>query len=164
MYIEHSGYLQCEKIIEENNSIPENKRLKLQLEFKKQGWQKKLWGVVEGTIPVREGSNKNWVIHGKWFERMFAYNEETRKELLIWEASKLPPKSEMMYHFTQFGLNLNYLPDDLKPILPRSDSRMRPDQRALENGDLELATLEKQRLEEFQRESRKKRQEAGIEY
>lgn len=70
----------------------------------------------------------------------------------------------MMYHFTQFGLQLNYLPDDLKKILPKTDSRMRPDQRALENGDLELATLEKQRLEEVQREARKKRQEAGVDF
>ena len=35
MYIEHSGLLHCEKIIEGNVSIPEEKRLTIELEFKK---------------------------------------------------------------------------------------------------------------------------------
>ena len=95
---------------------------------------------------------------------MMAFNEETGHQIVIWESSKLPQKSELMYHFTSFGINLNYMPEDLRKVLPATDSRQRPDQRALENGDLELATLEKQRLEEFQREQRRKRQEAGIEY
>ena len=53
-----------------------------------------------------------------------------------------------MYHFTKFALQLNYLPDSLKEKLPPTDSRFRPDQRALENGNTELATKEKNRLEE----------------
>ena len=40
--------------------------------------------------------------------------------------------------------------------LPPTDSRFRTDQRALENGDIDLATQEKHRLEEKQRARRKR--------
>lgn len=43
----------------------------------------------------------------------------------------------------------------LKEKLPPTDSRLRPDQRDLENGEYERANLEKQRLEKRQRMSRK---------
>jgi hypothetical protein len=36
-------------------------------------------------------------------------------------------------------MQLNELPQWLVPLLPRTDSRFRPDQRAFENGDIELA-------------------------
>lgn len=39
----------------------------------------------------------------------------------------------------------------LKEKLPPTDSRLRPDQRHLENGEYEKANLEKQRLEKRQR-------------
>ena len=42
-----------------------------------------------------------------------------------------------------------------------TDSRLRPDQRALEVGDLELATPEKMRLEEKQRAARRTRKVAA---
>jgi hypothetical protein len=40
------------------------------------------------------------------------------------------------------------LPNGLRKYLPPTDSRLRPDQRALEEGDIKLAAAEKQRLEE----------------
>jgi hypothetical protein len=36
----------------------------------------------------------------------------------------------------------------MQAMLPPTDSRLRPDQRALENGELDLASTEKNRLEE----------------
>jgi hypothetical protein len=53
-----------------------------------------------------------------------------------------------MYYFTNFTLQLNYLPTNLKAHLPPTDSRFRPDQRFLENGDLVNAAAEKLRLED----------------
>ena len=64
-----------------------------------------------------------------------------------------------MYNFTSFGLQLNYNPDSLRPTLPPTDSRFRPDQLALENGQTELASSEKARLEEKQRAARRERTE-----
>ena len=48
--------------------------------------------------------------------------------------------------------------------LPPTDSRLRPDQRALEEGDLRMAADEKMRLEDKQRKAKKQRDEKGIEY
>jgi hypothetical protein len=53
-----------------------------------------------------------------------------------------------MYQFSHFTLQLNLLNDTLKAKLPPTDSRFRPDQRAMELGDYEGATREKLRLEE----------------
>lgn len=39
----------------------------------------------------------------------------------------------------------------MKSVIPPTDTRWRPDQRALENGDMNLAAFEKNRLEEKQR-------------
>ena len=64
-----------------------------------------------------------------------------------------------MYNFTYFTLQLNYLPPGLKERLPPSDSRLRPDQRALEEGDLIKAASEKARLEDKQRKMRKEREQ-----
>lgn len=58
------------------------------------------------------------------------------------------------YNFTNFTLRLNELTPELAKGLPRTDSRFRPDVRKLEEGDLDAAANEKQRLEEKQREAR----------
>lgn len=67
-----------------------------------------------------------------------------------------------MYAMTRHNLQLNYLPDSLRPFLPPTDSRFRPDQRALENGDFEKAAAEKHRLEEKQRAERRVLDANGI--
>jgi len=69
-----------------------------------------------------------------------------------------------MYFFTYFSLQLNFLPQSLRPALPPTDSRLRPDQRALENGDLVKAAEEKARLEDKQRKMRKDREMRGEEF
>ena len=57
---------------------------------------------------------------------------------------------------------MNYLPRQLRPLIAPTDSRLRPDQRALENGDMKLATSEKNRLEEKQRAIKKYIDKKGI--
>jgi hypothetical protein len=68
-----------------------------------------------------------------------------------------------MYGMTYHQLQFNYLPEKLVPALPPTDTRFRPDQRALENGDFKLAESEKHRLEEKQRAVRKYNEKNGIE-
>lgn len=53
------------------------------------------------------------------------------------------------------------LSDALKEKIAPNDSRLRPDQKALELGDTERAIKEKHRLEEEQRARRKVHQENG---
>lgn len=52
-------------------------------------------------------------------------------------------------------MSLNELERDMKGQLCPTDSRLRPDVRMLEQGDIDGAAAEKTRLEEKQRTSRK---------
>ena len=60
-----------------------------------------------------------------------------------------------MYGMTRFLIQLNYFPKFLQKVVAPTDTRRRPDQRALENGDMKAANTEKNRLEEKQRSVRK---------
>ena len=53
-----------------------------------------------------------------------------------------------------FSLQLNYLPEQLRSKLPPTDSRLRGDLRAWDQANLNLATSEKNRLEDNQRKRR----------
>lgn len=75
----------------------------------------------------------------------------------------MPPDHERYYGFTRFAMELNELGSD-SHLLPPTDTRFRPDQRALEEGDLNAAENLKLQLESGQRERRKKREEHGITY
>jgi len=65
-----------------------------------------------------------------------------------WKCRPKPEQSPNYFFFTEYSLQLNYLPEELKDKLPPTDVRLRPDIRALENGDMKLAAAEKHRLEE----------------
>jgi hypothetical protein len=56
-------------------------------------------------------------------------------------------------------MTLNELKDEFKNLIAPTDSRFRSDIRQLELGDLDKASIEKNRLEEKQRETRKNRKE-----
>ncbi|EEB95519.1 hypothetical protein MPER_05497 [Moniliophthora perniciosa FA553] len=60
------------------------------------------------------------------------------------------------YGFTSFSITLNEITNDITGKLPPTDSRLRPDVRALEEGDLDTAEAEKSRVEEAQRDRRKR--------
>jgi len=46
---------------------------------------------------------------------------------VIWRVNPMPDQFELQYMFTNFTLQLNHLPDQLKDKLPPTDSRLRPD-------------------------------------
>lgn len=52
------------------------------------------------------------------------------------------------------AFQVNYLSENLKTKLPPTDSRLRPDVRAWENGHMEEASKQKDRLEVNQRKRR----------
>ena len=82
----------------------------------------------------------------------------------MWTKTPYPENSDFMYGLSLHNLQLNYLPSTLRPLLPPTDVRFRPDQRALENGDLKLAADEKHRLEEKQRAVRRYNEKHKIEH
>nr|XP_024360842.1 oxysterol-binding protein-related protein 3-like isoform X2 [Physcomitrium patens] len=83
---------------------------------------------------------------------------------MLWKAPEQIEDYRQQYCFTRYALALNELTPKLSYGLPPTDSRFRPDQRALEDGDLEKATPEKLRLEDKQRIARRVRKEQGIEW
>lgn len=87
-------------------------------------------------------------------------------ERVLWKAVSPPPNSTDYYGFSLFAMQLN-VPPVLIDNLPRpapTDSRFRPDQRLVEEGDIQSADLEKQRLEQKQRAKRAEREASGEEY
>ncbi|XP_019906910.1 oxysterol-binding protein-related protein 2-like isoform X2 [Esox lucius] len=83
---------------------------------------------------------------------------------LLWRIAPRPPDSEQMYNFTRFTMTLNELEPGMERLLAPTDCRLRPDIRAMENGDLDTAHVEKDRLEEKQRVGRKERSNAEEEW
>lgn len=108
-------------------------------------------GIVKGKVKDYTGQVK-CEIEGSWLSHLDIIDENGKRER-IW--SKFLTDSYDNYFFTDFSSNLNNLTDELKAQLPPTDSRLRPDQRALENHDYDLAASEKHRLEEKQRKARK---------
>ncbi|KAM4552148.1 oxysterol-binding protein-related protein 1-like isoform 3-T3 [Odontesthes bonariensis] len=76
---------------------------------------------------------------------------------LIWKITPRPDNSAKFYAFSTFAMQLNELDKSMEGVLPPTDSRLRPDIRAMENGNIDLASAEKKRLEEKQRVAQKNR-------
>ncbi|XP_047192638.1 oxysterol-binding protein-related protein 1 isoform X3 [Scophthalmus maximus] len=83
---------------------------------------------------------------------------------LLWRIAPRPANSAQMYSFTSFAMQLNELRKEMEGVIPRTDCRLRPDIRAMENGDIDLASEEKKRLEEKQRAHRKSRSKSDEEW
>lgn len=83
---------------------------------------------------------------------------------LLWRISPRPANSAQMYSFTSFAMQLNEMDKDMEGVIPKTDCRFRPDIRAMENGDIDLASEEKKRLEEKQRTARKMRAKSDEEW
>ncbi|OMJ80487.1 hypothetical protein SteCoe_19236 [Stentor coeruleus] len=144
IYVDHFGTVE---ILNENNGE------KAVVEFKKRGWFSSSINEVEGIVYDRYGKEV-WRIEGRWNKGMNIINTTTRNEIQAWEVYQFPENYDFNYFFSDFALQLN-LPAHYFHGLPTTDSRYRPDQRCLENGDIKTATNEKFRLEEKQRAARK---------
>ncbi len=154
MYVEHFGTMTIRNLATQDYC---------EVEFKKRGWGGKGAYEVEG-FAYNKNKEKKWRIFGKWIDSISVKSLINGEEFQIWEANPMPAQSDSMYNFTLFTLQLNFLPPGLKEKLPLSDSRLRPDQRALEEGDLIKAAAEKARVEDKQRKMRKEKESLGIEH
>ncbi|XP_062099411.1 oxysterol-binding protein-related protein 1C-like [Humulus lupulus] len=138
------------------------------LKFKEQSIIERNPHQVQGIVQDKNGKTVA-TLFGKWDESMHYVTgdcsgkgkgfESLSEAHLLWKRSKLP-KCPTRYNLTRFAITLNELTPGLKEKLPPTDSRLRPDQRYLENGEYEMANSEKLRLEQRQRQARKM-QESG---
>ncbi|KAK8354846.1 hypothetical protein V6Z12_A05G247800 [Gossypium hirsutum] len=153
LYCDHYGTMQ----------IKGNREYSCKLKFKEQSIVDRNPRQVHGVVQGKNGETAA-TLFGKWNESMQYVNgecsvkgkgQESLSEAdLLWKKSK-PPKFPTRYNLTRFAITLNEVTPDLKEKLPPTDSRLRPDQRYLENGEYEMANSEKLRLEQRQRQARK---------
>ncbi|OJJ61624.1 hypothetical protein ASPSYDRAFT_148183 [Aspergillus sydowii CBS 593.65] len=79
----------------------------------------------------------------------------------VWTAGALVSSAPKHYGLTTFAAALNEITPVEEKKIPATDSRLRPDQRALENGDVDRAEEVKVLLEEAQRARRRDMEGAG---
>lgn len=146
------------------------------LTFKPRGWRGKDAFEISGYVADAAGTVV-YEIAGRWNSQLImrpvgtgsgTLNPDERvrgpnspsptpEYILLWRNSEKPPAP---FSLTPFAISLNNLPEDsLRPYLPPTDCRLRPDQRAFELGRYEHANTLKTRQEEYQRAIRKAREE-----
>ncbi|XP_066882474.1 oxysterol-binding protein-related protein 6 isoform X12 [Kogia breviceps] len=116
---------------------------------------------VQGVVMDQEGKAVHRLF-GKWHEGLYCGVAPSAK--CIWRPGSMPTNYELYYGFTRFAIELNELDPVLKDLLPPTDARFRPDQRFLEEGNLEAAAAEKQRVEELQRSRRRYMEDNKLEH
>lgn len=148
------------------------------VDLKQRGWKASSAYQLSGTVNDNKG-NSHWAIGGHWNLKIFARkvsetSEKARRDslidsqdakasedpysgakFLVWQAA---PRPKVPFNLTSFALTLNDLPETLKPWLAPTDTRLRPDQRAMEDGRYDEASNEKHRVEEKQRAAKRKRE------
>ncbi|XP_046385349.1 oxysterol-binding protein-related protein 3-like isoform X5 [Ischnura elegans] len=98
-------------------------------------------------------------LHGKWSQGMFCGNTPNARN--IWKPCPLPEDSELYYGFTRFAMSLNEMEYGQSDVIAPTDTRHRPDQRLLEQGDIAAAEEIKAQLEAQQRERRRQNEQEG---
>ena len=142
------------------------------LDFKQRGWKISSAYHVQGKVMDKEGVTK-WSIGGRWNDKIFARatdgfedvdvgSNKKHEAVLVWHCHERP--TGIPFNLTPFVVTLNAVDDDLRKRLPPTDTRLRPDQRAMEDGEYDLAATEKNRVEEKQRASRRERENSGEEW
>eukprot|EP00898_Chlorokybus_atmophyticus_P008225 jgi/Chlat1/8403/Chrsp80S07909 len=146
LYVDHRGTMTI--VSSKTKSIA-------RLKFKEQGMMDRNPHQVKGNI-VDGAGHKVASVYGRWSENLM-YNmgdkDDPKHGTLLWERNPDPP-DPTRYNLTAFAITLNELDDDLRKEIAPTDSRLRPDQRLLEEGRYDEANAEKQRLENKQRKAR----------
>ncbi|KAJ9475118.1 Oxysterol-binding protein-like protein [Pseudozyma hubeiensis] len=148
------------------------------LTFKPRGWRGKDAFEIRGSVYDAQGTLR-WDIAGRWNSQLVARKcgagsgdlnpdqtvdapdgqiataQPLAEYLLLWRNSDKPASP---FNLTPFAITLNSCPDDLRPWLAPTDCRLRPDLSAFESGKFDQANDLKQKLENYQRETRKKRE------
>ncbi|XP_067112564.1 oxysterol-binding protein-related protein 3a isoform X1 [Osmerus mordax] len=143
-WIEHYGEMSIKNI--------DNDVCQCKITFVKARSWNSIVNEIEGVVTDKEGR----VLHtlfGKWHEGV--YQGAPPSATCIWRANPMPVNQEQYYGFTQFAVELNELEPAVKALLPPTDTRFRLDQRCLEEGNVDGAEEQKQRIEQLQRERRK---------
>ncbi|RDW91317.1 putative oxysterol-binding protein 1 [Coleophoma crateriformis] len=131
------------------------------IEFKQKG----MFGGRSEDVQVESydpnGKHTGISLTGTWNEKLRFLEAGKAAGAEIWRVGGLVENSPQKYGFTTFAAGLNEITELEKEKLPPTDSRLRADQRAAEEGDLDSAETWKAKLEDLQRVRRKDLEERG---
>ena len=161
------------------------------VDMKQRGWRASSAYQLSGQALDRNGVPQ-WAMGGHWNSKIFAKKitkeqqdggssvqrkmsiiEDPDKgsakstdpfsgaKFLVWQVA---PRPKVPFNLTAFAVTLNGLDDNLKKWIAPTDTRLRPDQRDMEEGNYDRAADEKHRVEVKQRQARKRREEKGETY
>jgi hypothetical protein len=116
-------------------------------------------GHMIGTIKDING-NLKYNIEGCWLDTIKIIDPITKNEKILWKI--IPWENQENYYYQPITFDLNNLTEEMKSKLPHTDSRFRPDQRLMESQKIDEAAIEKERLENKQRNARKIDQKNGV--
>ena len=94
---------------------------------------------MKGHVEDAAG-NKVATLNGTWDGCMFRQDDAQSPLVPVWQSS--PPACDpTRYNLTAWAITLNELTENLAPLLPMTDSRLRPDQKYLEQVNALTLTL-----------------------
>ena len=135
-----------------------DKALKAELHFNEDKISHKKQDVSQRDIILMEGNvlKGNDVVYkvtGNWKEVLFYMDKDGKNKKEMWNVVKeeYMNNSYEKYSLPSYSLNFNYIDDNLKAILPITDTRKRPDQREYEMGNLSKAVEIRKSIETKQR-------------
>jgi hypothetical protein len=120
----------------------------------------------EVTVQIVDGGGQQLPqgLGGKWTSHLNVSENSHDTGKTLWKVGPLVDDAAKRYGFTTFAATLNQITTVEEGHIPSTDSRLRPDQRALEDGDVDKAEALKARLEERQRGRRRVMEEHGEEW
>ena len=123
-------------------------------------------GIVEGKITKGGEDNVIYNIGGNWKKELYITdaNEENKQVLFTVKEEDFFKNSVDGYILPSYSCNLNHITDELKAVLPPSDTRFRPDQKEYEIGSTEKSQEIKKTIEEMQQYKQEILDKANKEY
>ncbi|KAJ8327421.1 hypothetical protein QVD99_008036 [Batrachochytrium dendrobatidis] len=124
-------------------------------------------GEIVGKVTDSRGQIR-FEIKGRWDDTLtaipvlnangmsFSSAKLFQRPITLWKRYPMPLASLQNFNYTTFAMSLNETNAELETILPLTDCRLRPDQRAMECGLWDAANTDKEKLEMLQRSNRKR--------
>jgi hypothetical protein len=112
-------------------------------------------GIIKGEIVKGENIDNGDIIYkigGNWKKEIYITDSDDNNKNVLFTVNEEEffKNSVEKYIIPEYCCNLNYLPDELKEIIPVSDTRNRPDQKEYEIGSTEKSQELKAIIEEMQ--------------
>jgi len=113
-----------------------------EINFSRRGWFSSQKNVLNGTVfrwseEKQKTLAKYYEITGNWHKDITLKNLNTNEKEVVFSKKPYPSNQDWMYGYDTFHCQANYFPKRMHDVIAPTDTRRRPDQRALENGDLE---------------------------